>query len=512
MRTHLHDAVDRGDWMAATETAEDLSYLCREGGRLAEALALAEQMADYTRRARLGPWTQLSDEARRLQILSLMGQARQVLDQVLRLRKQMQALPAVSLREAVAPWDASESLLRAGRDSALRLDRWDVALDLNAAIISSQRKRGARALGIAQDRFNDFSPLLRLGRFDDALALLRDCRQAFEDAHEPHLLGYTLGALAELEATRGHGDVAIRLQQDCLRYSYLANEAVNIAVSHRNLGNYLEFARQPAAALDHHLADALILALAGTGDAYESVRAAASDLRALGAGAPVPADVPDLCRRVAAVPGVNLERLLVTLAPDPHVAPQALQALTARARDLAAAPPNAIAGYLAAWDPVIAAILAAVGGDVAAAAALDEELSGYQDSADWSALVAAMRRLRAGETGLESLAGLDEVHAAIVTRALGARRGSVLIPPGLWPAMGLGPLLCDLVNGAAGDIEAAGRAREFLEEMARVPERVLLANALGSILDGNRAAALATRFTNPTHTAVVIIVLRHISR
>ena len=33
--------------------------LCRGSGRLAEALALAEQMAGYTRQAGLGPWTQL---------------------------------------------------------------------------------------------------------------------------------------------------------------------------------------------------------------------------------------------------------------------------------------------------------------------------------------------------------------------------------------------------------------------------------------------------------------------
>lgn len=338
MRTYLDDAVARGDYEAATATAEDLSYICRQSGRLAEALTLATQMADYTRRAGLGPWTQLSDEAKRLEILSMMGEAEQVLDEVLRLREQMQALPAVSPREAVTTWDVRESLLRAGRDSALRLRRWDLALDFNAAILSSQRDRGAPALGIAKDRFHDYAPLIRLGRIGDALSLLRECRQAFEDAHEIHLLGYTLGALAELEARRGHGDVAIGLQQDCLRYVYLSKEAANIAVGHRNLGHYLHaLARQPTAALAHHLADALILALASLGDNDESLRVAALDLRALGVGASVPADVADLCRRVAVVPGVNLEGLLVTLAPDPLVAQQALQDLIVRARAFAAA-------------------------------------------------------------------------------------------------------------------------------------------------------------------------------
>lgn len=340
MRTHLDHAVARGDWLTATVTAENLSYICRESGRLAEALTLSEQMADYTRQAGLGPWTQLSDEAKRLQVLSLMGQATQVLDEVLRLREQMEALPAVSEREVVTSWDVRESLLRAGRDSAQRLGRWELALDLNAAILSSQRDRGAPDLGIAKDRFNAYGPLIRLGRLDEALTLLRDCRQAFEDAQEVHLLGYTFGALAELEARQGHGDVAMRLQQDCLRYTYFGNEAANIAVAHRNLGTYLHaFARQPASALAHHLADALINTLASGGDNDESMRAVASDLRALGVDAPVPVDVADLCHRVAAVPGVKLERLLATLVPHPHAAQQALQDLTACARDLTATPP-----------------------------------------------------------------------------------------------------------------------------------------------------------------------------
>ena len=239
MRAQLADAEARHDHRAATEIAENLSYLCRQSGRLSEALTLAERMAEHTRRAGLGPWTQLSDDVRRLEILSMMGQARQVLDEVLELRERMRSLPARSGNEAVTPWDVRESLLRPGRDSALRLGDYKMALDLNAAIMSSQRDRDAPARVIAQDRFNDYGPLIRLDRMDEALSLLRGCKKAFEDAGENRLLGYTLGALAELEARQDHGGAAIRLQRGCLRYAYLAPEAVNIAVGHRNLGLYL---------------------------------------------------------------------------------------------------------------------------------------------------------------------------------------------------------------------------------------------------------------------------------
>jgi len=76
--------------------------------------------------------------------------------------------------------------------------------------------------------------------------------------------------------------------------------------------------------------------------------------------------------------GVTRDRLREILEED-----EALRELVARARELAEAPPVTSRGYLASWDPVIAAMLAADGGDAQAAAALDAELDKYEDSADW---------------------------------------------------------------------------------------------------------------------------------
>ena len=77
----------RRPWPAATtgrrrSVAGDLVDLCRGSGRLAEALTLADQKAGYTRQAGLGPWTQLVDEVRRLQVLNEMGRAGEVLAEV----------------------------------------------------------------------------------------------------------------------------------------------------------------------------------------------------------------------------------------------------------------------------------------------------------------------------------------------------------------------------------------------------------------------------------------------
>jgi hypothetical protein len=84
-------------------------------------------------------------------------------------------------------------------------------------------------------------------------------------------------------------------------------------------------------------------------------------------------------------------------------------------------------GKMAAWDPVIAALLAADGGDMQAPAALDTELDRYQEPS-WAVLVAALRRVQSGGIGDDVLTGLNEIDAAIVTRALGASDGNVNIP------------------------------------------------------------------------------------
>ena len=189
-RAILEVAVARGDYRSASVAAGRMIEIYHHSGRLAEALALTEQKLGYTRQAGLGPWTQLSDEVQRLQVLNEMGRADQVLAEVHRLRAHMRALPAGSdQHEAYYPWNVREALLDTGREAALRLGRWDDVLDLNAAVAASQRDRGAPASEIARTRFNDYGPLISLGRIDDVLALLLECRRTFEKAHDMALLG-----------------------------------------------------------------------------------------------------------------------------------------------------------------------------------------------------------------------------------------------------------------------------------------------------------------------------------
>jgi hypothetical protein len=140
----------------------------------------------------------------------------------------------------------------------------------------------------------------------------------------------------------------------------------------------------------------------------------------------------------------------------------------------------------------------------------DAELDHYQDSADWGALVAALRRLRAGETGRDLLTGLDDIDTAIVTRALDARAGTIAIPAALWATMDIGPLLGDLVAAAGGDTGAAVRADQGLQVMADDADLAPLADALRRVLGGDRDPGLAGGLDNPVERAVVESVLGHI--
>jgi tetratricopeptide (TPR) repeat protein len=509
LRAALAAALDRGNYEIASVTCSDLARYCCNTGRLAEALTLADQMIRHAEQAGLGPWSQLGDQAERLHVLSLMGRFSEVLAEVDRLRARMSTLPATSAQtETVTPWSVRENLLDTGRSAALQLGRWQDALDLNAEIVASKRDRGAPANETVGTRFNDYGPLLRLDRTDEALALLVQCREVFESARNIIGLANVFSALADVEDKLGHGQAAITLEKDGLRYSYIAGDVIGIAVSHYNFGNYLaRHTGQGDAALAHHLAAALIQAITGSRSAMDPVGAAANDIRSVNQDSVVPADVTQLCQGVGEVPGVDLSRVIGALT-GAEAAEQALRDLTARVTELATAPAAPPHPYLAAWDPVIAALLAARDGNGEAADALSTELVGCEAS-DWAALGAVLRRIHAGDTSPGVLTGLDRIDTAVAGRALDALAGRVSVPAALWPAIPVRWLLGGMVAAARGDATAAQPARQGLDELAA--DHAALAEALGRLLDGDRDPGLATGLTHPTEGAIVATVLRHVT-
>lgn len=262
--TRLRELIDRAEaqetWRLASGIVGDLVNLLRDAGRAEEALRLVERKAQFTRRAGLGPWTLLLDKVRRLQLLNALGRYDEVLAAVEDLRRRMAELPEQGeAEEAVNPWNVRETLLDTGRSAALKLGRWQAALDLSAEVLRAKLARSAGEVELAAARANDYGPLLRLGRLAEARRLLEACRRTFETAGQVARLGKVLSALADLEDAEGDPRGAARFEGAALRYRYQAGEPEDCAISHNNLSNYFErSSAPPTAILAHRLADALI--------------------------------------------------------------------------------------------------------------------------------------------------------------------------------------------------------------------------------------------------------------
>jgi hypothetical protein len=83
------------------------------------------------------------------------------------------------------------------------------------------------------------------------------------------------------------------------------------------------------------------------------------------------------------------------------------------------------------WDPAIAGIVAARDGNARARQVLGQHLTRIQDAATpWAPLARGLGLVSDGH-GLDAAAGLDDVGAAIIARALEALRGAVAIPADL---------------------------------------------------------------------------------
>jgi hypothetical protein len=335
---HTYDqARTHGEYGLASTTAGTLVTLLRDQGRLREALILAGQKIEHTSQAGFGFWTQLSDQGRRLQILNLLGDHEQVLIDLTTLRARMADLPDQGAdNDRVNPWNAREGLLDIGRLSAVALERWDEALDLNGEIASTKRRRGADPHEIAHTRFNDHVPLLQLGRLTDVDKLLRECQDVFDTVGDMTQLAAVYGARADLEDKRDHPVDAVDLQRTSLRLWYVHPDPDKISIAHHNLANYLSRASgKSAKQRAHRLTTLLLNHLTGdTGELTRTLGVLANELRSDPSGLDtlvLPTNLAEVTRLVEADDGIRFGNLVIALCPDPATAEHALADLLATA-------------------------------------------------------------------------------------------------------------------------------------------------------------------------------------
>jgi hypothetical protein len=422
----LRDLIARGaaqgNYLLASVVAGDLCYLLQGSGRLEEALRVAEEKAAYTRQAGLGPWTQLLDEGLRLQVLAALGRYDEVLAAVEALRSKMDTLPLESeADEATNHWNVREGLLGTGYAAALRSERWETALALNAEVVKARQARGADALVVACTRFNDSGPLLGLHRHDDARALLKSCRAVFEAARHIEMLGKVFSALANLEGAAGDQDAAVRFNEVALGYNYQAGDPEYCAMSHNNLAIDLQRrGADPETVLAHRLAAATLWLQTGSGQLRFAL-----NILSISELPPTPPAFADVVQRVEAIEGVRFQALFEWLprtARDGDAALVAVWQMVAdekRRRDeerqSGSAGPD-MTQVLQKFEPSLQGIAAAAK-DEGLRAPIEPVLAAWEQKG-WR-LTDAAHRIWAGERDTEALtAGLDTQDTALVRRVL----------------------------------------------------------------------------------------------
>jgi tetratricopeptide (TPR) repeat protein len=341
-RAVIGQAVDREEFRTALAAAGSLTNLLRDAGRLEEALHVIEQQTEYTKRAGFGPWTQLSDECQRLQILNLLGEHEKVLRRVTELRVETRLLPdSDGSNEIVHIWNVREAILNVGGAAAADLRSWEKALDLRREELRTRQERGAPSLDLARCAFNNYAPLVALGRYEEAHDLLVDCREVFEREDWVQGLAMAFSAFAQLEDLKGRSEEAQRFEESALRYKYLAAPAYQLINSHFNIGTYIIKSQGKwSEALAHHLAAALIGVATKSGRATPDFAALVRDLRDAGpeGRAGLPTDFATLCATVERVEGVRFRETIERLVGGPAECGELLRQVVAEALERANKP------------------------------------------------------------------------------------------------------------------------------------------------------------------------------
>ncbi|MDA8523715.1 CHAT domain-containing protein [Acidovorax sp. NCPPB 4044] len=310
MRSVIDLARSSNQYRVASAVGADLTNLLRGTGRAKEALQVCEDAATDTRKAGLGPWTQIGDEGRRLQVMAALGHYAEVWRAVKRLRLLMANLPERSeANEAVDLWRVREIVLDTGHTAALYLEYYEEALELNDEIIEIMRNRGASALRLARTRFNDYGPLLALGRSQDARILLLECRRLFEAERYVQGLGKIFSALADVEGATGNfSDKPVKFECVALTYKYHVGDPDDCSISHHNLAKYLYLSGSHEEGLAHLLASATLSMQILAGHS-ESIAEVLANLE-------LPMEPPpfdDVVKQVEKVPGVRFAELFKRL-------------------------------------------------------------------------------------------------------------------------------------------------------------------------------------------------------
>ena len=330
IRLLINKVLEKRDFGGALTAASDLFYILLYAGKYEESLRLVEDMKGYRHQGNFGPWTELLNEGRRLQVLRFLGHHSEVLELVEDLMRQMNTLAdKTDQDETATPWNVRELILGEYFGLALYFELYDAALEINKDIVRSKMDRGATAIDIAESEFNDYGPLLGLKRYEQARDTLWKCKEIFHREKALKMLGSVISGLANLEFKLKHYDQAIIFEENALRYRYIVGIPEEIAISHNNLAIYFCNAGSNDF-LSHYIAAAIIL-LQTRSDKLKIVLENLSHLmNSLPKELPKEFSFDDLCIAVEKIDGVFFRELFKQLPSEVPSGDEALKRLLER--------------------------------------------------------------------------------------------------------------------------------------------------------------------------------------
>jgi tetratricopeptide (TPR) repeat protein len=298
----------------ASDVAGYLTRVLLERGDAEAALSFLERKKRLTQRAGLDRWALALDECQRLRIQHSVGRDSEALAGALALLADLGHAPPPADPEL--SWRTRESAWAVAYQASVTLEDWLGALAHNRRILDSLTARKAGGHERAWVAFNLCTPLLRLGRLEEAQDTLSNCYQVFNRTRDARALGAVFSALADLDSVRGGAEEASEIERQALRLKYFAADPDSVAASHHNLAGYLiDQGTDIGQAVAHRIAAGMLLLVTRRGVLRTTVRALAGDLKRFGQD-PLPPSLEACVSRVQAVAGVQFADLLTTLVPD----------------------------------------------------------------------------------------------------------------------------------------------------------------------------------------------------
>jgi tetratricopeptide (TPR) repeat protein len=251
---HWSDAgVICGNWAIALRYFSDL-----EGAK-----ATLLRSADAERKAGSPKINVISSELEAFRIDVFQGNAAAVLpdiearlNEIREWRKKHQAGEApADAPERVVLGRALVSGLDIAKDANLQLENWEACLSLLKESAQAKQDMGESRHEIYRTRFNQYFPLMKLGRLDEAQQVAEDNLASEREANDLYGQSKALSALANIWDERGDMEQAIAIERQALSICNRLADPADRAASHGNLSSYLAKAGKLDEMVRHECAD-----------------------------------------------------------------------------------------------------------------------------------------------------------------------------------------------------------------------------------------------------------------